>query len=42
MENLIYLIALACAIWVIYDVLTKQKRMATGSKVLWDHMCPVI
>lgn len=30
-----YIIALACAIWVIYDVLTKQSRMSGGSKLLW-------
>ncbi|WP_258099885.1 PLDc N-terminal domain-containing protein [Marinoscillum pacificum] len=30
-----YIIALACAIWVIYDVVAKQSRMSGGSKLLW-------
>ena len=33
--NLMGIIALACAIWVIYDVLTSQKSMKTGEKVIW-------
>ncbi len=28
-------IALICAIWVTYDVLTNNKKLSTGSKVLW-------
>ncbi len=32
---IIYLIVLACAIWVIYDVLAKNKKLSTGMKVLW-------
>lgn len=34
MNNIIAIIALICAIWVIYDVWTKQK-MGTGAKLLW-------
>jgi uncharacterized BrkB/YihY/UPF0761 family membrane protein len=34
-KGLIGLIALVCAIWVIYDVLTNNKRLKTGVKVLW-------
>jgi hypothetical protein len=35
METILYLIALAAAVWVIYDVLVKQKKMPTLNKVLW-------
>ncbi len=34
-NSLIGVVALICAIWVIYDVLTAQKKMSPGSKVLW-------
>ncbi|MBV6645055.1 MAG: PLDc N-terminal domain-containing protein [Cyclobacteriaceae bacterium] len=34
MENIIYIIAIVCAVWVIFDVWTKQK-MSAGSKALW-------
>ena len=33
--GLIGLIALACAVWVIYDIATNQKKMSSGMKVLW-------
>ncbi|MFH1682225.1 MAG: PLDc N-terminal domain-containing protein [Candidatus Woesearchaeota archaeon] len=33
--QLVGLIALACMIWVIYDVLANQKKMKTGKKVIW-------
>jgi hypothetical protein len=33
--GLLGLIALACAVWVIYDVAANQKKMSTGKKVLW-------
>lgn len=29
------LIALACAIWVIYDVWSEQKKMNQNTKILW-------
>jgi len=29
------IVALICAIWVIYDVWTKQKKMSGGTKILW-------
>lgn len=32
---LLWLIGLICAVWVIYDVAAKQKKMKTGMKVLW-------
>lgn len=34
-NSILYLVALICAVWVIYEVLTKQKSMSTGSKVIW-------
>lgn len=33
--SLIGLIALLCAIWVIYDVLANNKKLSTGMKVVW-------
>jgi len=34
-NSILGLVALVCAIWVIYEVLTKQKGMSMGSKILW-------
>jgi len=34
MTNILYVIGLICAIWVIFDVWTKQK-MDTGGKIIW-------
>ncbi|MEP5612828.1 MAG: PLDc N-terminal domain-containing protein [Cyclobacteriaceae bacterium] len=34
MQNILYVVAIICAIWVIYDVWTKQK-MGTGGKLIW-------
>lgn len=34
-QNVLYVLAVVAAIWVIYDVLTKNKRLSTGLKVLW-------
>jgi type VI protein secretion system component VasK len=33
--SIIWVIGAICAIWVIVDVLTKQKQMNTGAKVAW-------
>ncbi len=33
--NLLWLVGVICAVWVIYDVLAKQKSMKTGEKVIW-------
>jgi hypothetical protein len=38
---IIGIIALACAIWVIYDVLSNQKKMKTGKKAIWI-ICAVL
>ena len=35
MGTIIWIIALICTIWVIYDVLAKNKKLSTGMKVLW-------
>lgn len=35
MEALIGIIALICAVWVIYDVWAVNKGLSTGAKVLW-------
>lgn len=35
LNSIIYLIAVICAVWVIYEVLTKQKSMSFGSKLIW-------
>ena len=33
--SIIGIIAVICAIWVIYDVWTRQKKMSSGNKVIW-------
>jgi uncharacterized BrkB/YihY/UPF0761 family membrane protein len=33
--TIIGVIALICAIWVIYDVLVNNKKLSDGMKVLW-------
>lgn len=33
--TLIGIIAIICAIWVIYDVWANQKKMSGGKKILW-------
>jgi hypothetical protein len=35
MGKLLGIVALICAIWVIYDVLVNNKGLSTGMKVLW-------
>ena len=35
MYNILSIIALICAIWVIYDVLTSKKKMSSGKKIIW-------
>jgi prolipoprotein diacylglyceryltransferase len=35
------LIALVCAIWVIYEVITKHKHWSDGKKLVWI-VCAVI
>lgn len=33
--SIIGIIAIACAIWVIYDALAVQKAMSSNRKILW-------
>ena len=35
------IIALICAVWVIYDVLVNNRRISTGMKVLWI-VCAIV
>jgi hypothetical protein len=35
MNNLLYIVAVLCAVWVIYDVWANRKSMSTGTKVIW-------
>lgn len=35
MGNLLYIIGIICAIWVIYDVWTKNPRLSETNKILW-------
>ncbi len=35
MTNIIYLVALVCMVWVIYDVWANRKSMKDGTKILW-------
>ena len=33
--SILGIVALLCAIWVIYDVLVNNKRLSDGMKILW-------
>jgi hypothetical protein len=33
--TILSLLAIVCAVWVIYDVLVNNKRLSTGLKVVW-------
>ncbi|ESP62661.1 hypothetical protein SMITH_244 [Smithella sp. ME-1] len=35
MGKLLGIVALFCAIWVIYDVLANNKGLSTGMKIVW-------
>ena len=35
MGTILGIVALICAIWVIYDVLVNNKGLSTGIKVVW-------
>jgi hypothetical protein len=34
-NTIVWIIAVLCMIWVIYDVLAKNKGLSAGMKVLW-------
>ncbi|MBN2454364.1 PLDc N-terminal domain-containing protein [Candidatus Woesearchaeota archaeon] len=40
-ETIIGIVGFICAVWVIYDVLAKNKEASTGSKVVWI-VCAVL
>lgn len=35
LSNVLYIVAILCAVWVIYDVLTNNKKLSAGVKVVW-------
>lgn len=35
LSTALYVVAVLCAVWVIYDVWTKQKRMKESYKIAW-------
>ncbi len=35
MEAILWVVALVCAIWVIYDVLVNNKGLSAGMKAVW-------
>ncbi len=35
MNNILYILAIVCAIYVLYDVWMVQKKMSTGTKLIW-------
>lgn len=35
MEAILWVVALVCAVWVIYDVLVNNKGLSTGMKAVW-------
>jgi len=41
LNTVLYILAIICAIWVIYDVLANNKKLSTGMKVLWI-VCAVL
>ncbi len=41
MVNLLWLVGLVAAIWVIYDVFAVQKKFSVGKKVIWT-ICAVL
>jgi uncharacterized membrane protein YidH (DUF202 family) len=41
-QGLIGIIALICAIWVIYDVWTHQKKMKQERKIIWTVLAVIL
>lgn len=33
--TIIWIIAIVCAVWVIYDIIVNNKRLSDGMKVFW-------
>jgi hypothetical protein len=40
-SSIIGIIALVCAIWVIYDVFSKNQSLSMGGKILWTVLALV-
>jgi prolipoprotein diacylglyceryltransferase len=40
-SGILYVLAVVCAVWVIYEVITKHKHWTDGKKILWI-ICAVI
>ena len=36
MTEILYLLGVVCAVWVIYDVWAVNKKVGTGGKVIWS------
>jgi len=34
-STLLWIVGILCAVWVIYDVLTQNRRLSTGMKAVW-------
>ena len=41
LNNILGVVAVLCAVWVIYDVFAKNKSLSTGMKVLWTVLAIV-
>jgi hypothetical protein len=41
MSYILWIVALLCAVWVIYNVLAKNKKLNTTGKVVWI-VCAVL
>lgn len=39
--NLLWVIAVICAVWVIYDVWANRRKMSDGMKVVWT-VCAIL
>jgi len=35
LNSVLWIISVLCAVWVIYDVFTVNKKLSSGKKVLW-------
>ena len=36
MTEILYILGIVCAVWVIYDVWAVNKKVGTGGKVIWS------
>ena len=41
LTTILYIVGVLCAVWVIYDVFTVNKKMSMGMKVLWTVLAIV-